>query len=374
MSDMEGTGLEGGDGARAERTLRRCVAEYGLDLRGLTVFTEAASGAYLHTPIMAALAGAEKVYALAADSAFGAKEEVRRRTLEAAARCGVAGRVEVVFEKARAQVAASDIVTNAGFVRPIDREMVSWMKPTAVVPLMWETWEFRESDLDLGACREKGILVLGTDESQPPLRMYSCGFYLAMKLIFELGLEGYKTRTLLLGGGDGLGRSISERFGLLGMEVSWFADRPADRAAGAAPYAELAEHFAARGDDYDVLIVAEHGDPARLLGEGGLLGFDEIRRKNPALRVGVISGNVDGEGLRRSGLRFHPAEVRPFGWMTYQPYDLGPVPVLELYAAGLKVGEAMARARLSGAPAREAARYALEHSAAMDFEGERAWL
>jgi hypothetical protein len=47
--------------------------------------------------------------------------------------------------------------------------------------------------------------------------------------------------------------------------------------------------------------------------------------------------------------------------------------VLELYTAGLKVGEVLARARLDGAAPEEAACRALTSSPAMDFKGELAW-
>jgi hypothetical protein len=355
---------------RIDRILRQQLEAFGLDLGGLAVFTEAATGPYLYTPVLAALAGARKVYAVAADSRYAAKEEVRERTAEAARRFGVAGLVEVVFGKRAEAVGDSDIITNTGFVRPIDREMVAAMKPTAVVPLMWETWEFRKGEVDLRACRERGILVLGTDESKPPHAIYPYTGYIAMKLLFELGLEGYKTKTLLLGGGAAFGRSIRDHFRRLGMEVDWFSGR----GGGGEPYERLAEHFAARGATYDALIVAEHSEPVRLLGEGGLLSYDEIRGKNPAIRIGVIAGNVDGEGLKSSGLAHFPEKIEPFGYMSYQSHHLGPRPILELYAAGLKVGEAMARARLRGATPREAAAYALEHSPAMDFDGDRGWL
>ena len=61
---------------RAARLLRQAIADYGLDLSGLTVFTEAASGPYLHTPILAALAGAEKVYAQTANSAYASRRSI----------------------------------------------------------------------------------------------------------------------------------------------------------------------------------------------------------------------------------------------------------------------------------------------------------
>ena len=48
--------------------------------------------------------------------------------------------------------------------------------------------------------------------------------------------------------------------------------------------------------------------------------------------------------------------------------------MLRLYAAGLKVGEVMARARLSGMTIREAAKHALDNSPAMDFDGNLSWI
>lgn len=352
---------------RIDRLLRRCIAETELDLRGLTVYTEAASGPYLHTPILAARAGAEEVIAVTRDSRFATAEDVRRRTEEAAAAWNVSPRLRIVEEKRPADVGAADIITNSGFVRPIDRSIVTWMKPTAVVPLMWETWEYRESDLDLSACRERGILVLGTHEGRPPVALYEYGGFFAMKLLFELGLEGHETRVVLLGGGAGLGRSIHSHFRAVGMDVSWFASSERD----AKPYAHLAAHWQEAGSAYDVILVAEHADRRRLLGRDGILTYDAIRSVNPAVRIGVISGDIDREGLAQSGLRYAPEVLQPFGVMSYQAYELGPLPILRLFAGGLKVGEAMARARLRGLSLDAARDYALANAPAMAFDTNR---
>jgi hypothetical protein len=355
---------------RIDRILRRSIKEFDLDLSGLTVFTEAATGSYLYTPILAALAGAEMVYAVTSASSYGPKEQTKEQTIEAARAWGVASKIEVIFEKTRDALERSDIITNSGFVRPIDSRMVSCMKETAVIPLMWETWEFREGEVDLQACKAREILVLGTDESTPPYDLRPYGGYIAMKLLFEMGLEGYKTKTLLLGGGAGMGRSIHTHFERLEMEVDWFSDMYDD----SFPYSQLAEHFSLHGESYDAVILAEHASRICLLGQGGLLDYDLIKRKNPALCIGVISGNIDVEGLQNSGLRFFPKTIRRAGYMSYQASDLGPLPVLDLYAAGLKVGQEMARARRAGATIREAAAHALKHAPAMDFEGDMAWL
>lgn len=352
---------------RIDRIFRRCIADFSLDLSGLTVFTEAATGAYLYTPILAAVAGAKRVFAVTRDSRYAPKEEVERLTREAAAAWNVDDRVTVRFEKSVEDVSAADIVTNSGFVRPIDARMVSWMKPTAVVSLMWEPWEFRPEQLDLLACRQHSILVMGTHEGNPPLSMYEYGGFFALKMLFELGLEGHKTRVIILGGAPGLGAAMHTHFRAVGMDVAWFAD---DNAA-ARPYADLDAFFREAGARYDAVIVAEHNLPRPILGAGGLLSYDRILATNPGIRIGVISGNVDAEGLRNSGLTYFPPVIQPWGLMSYQAGDLGPLPVIELYAGGLKVGEAMARARLRGLSLADSRKFALKNAPAMDFAEEQ---
>lgn len=347
---------------RVERLLGRLVGDYELDLEGLTVLTEAASGPYLYTPVLAALAGAE-VLALTADSSYASAAEVEQATSRAAAAVGVAERLDVAVGRTDELIRRADIVTNSGFVRPIDAAMVSALKDTAVVSLMWETWELRPDELDLDACRARGILVLGTDEGQEPLVLYPYLGFAALKLLFELGLEGYKSRVIVLGGGRSFGAAIRERLAEFGLDVAWFADEEAD----AAPYDELAGFFENEGASYDALLVAEHVVDRMLVGPGGVLPAETIRRVNPSLRVGVVAGNVSAEDLDASEIVYRPERLRPFGYMSYQPADLGPRPVVELYAAGLKVGEAMARARLAGMSIEDAKRHALEHSPALDF-------
>jgi hypothetical protein len=354
---------------RTNLLLGECIRSFQLDLNGLVILTEAATGPYMYTPIMAALAGARKVYAITADSMFGNRDTVKRLTMAAALRWRVADRIQVIYEKTKAQVHESDIITNSGFVRPINREMISWMKSTAVIPLMWETWEFRRDDLDLRSCKEHQILVLGTDESKPPLSIYSYSGYLAMKLLFDLGLEGLKTRTLLIGSGE-VCRRINNHFKQLKMDITWFSASD----DGSLPYHKLSEYFMKKGAEYDVAILAEHINNICLLGNNGLLSYETIRRINPALFIGVIAGNLDLEGLKASRLYFYPDTIRPFGYISYDLYQLGPRPVLELYAAGLKVGQTMAHARKTHKTVEEAAAYTLNHSPAMDFVGGEAWI
>ena len=183
------TVLDGADLGRLKSLAERCINQLELSLEGVTVYTEAASGPYVFDPVLAAMSGARRVYAVTADSSYATSADVERATMEAAAFAGVADRILVTTQKFADQLGESDIITNSGFVRPIDATTLRSLKATAVVPLMWETWEFRDSDLDLDACQSLGILVMGTDEGRPPFPMYSYVGLLALKLLFELGLD-----------------------------------------------------------------------------------------------------------------------------------------------------------------------------------------
>jgi len=353
---------------RERRLAARFIDRLGLDLGGLAVLTEAASGPYLWTPLTAALAGADRVLAVTAGSDYGSGREIAAATERRAREWGVADRLEVGIGRRSEWFADVDIVTNSGFVRPIDAEAVAAMKPTAVIPLMWETWEYRGDDLDLDACHERGILVLGTCESRPPCDMRPYSGRLALKLLRELDVRPPGRRVVLLGGHETTGVAIRRMLVEHGIEVSWFAHEDE-----ALPYERLASHLERFAPDYDALLVAEHQHPIRLLAPDGLVSPHALADWNPALRVGVIAGNVDADALRASGLAHLPDRIRPFGYESYETHRLGAEPVLELYTAGLKVGEAMARARLRGLEPADAAREALEASPAMDFAGEIAW-
>src|SRR5581483_4984881 len=159
---------------------------------GLCVLTEAATGNYVVTPLIAALAGA-RVIAVARDSRFGSAREARRQTNALARAAGVADRVRYVATKTRAALAAADIVTNSGHVRPLDRAAISQLKPTAVILLMYEPWEFRSTDLDLCACVARGIPVVGTNESNPSVNIDAYLGMMVIKQLFNAEIEVYQS-------------------------------------------------------------------------------------------------------------------------------------------------------------------------------------
>lgn len=347
--------------------LRELISHFDLNLDGLSVYTEAASGYYAHGPILAALAGAKNVTAQVCDSRFGLAKDIIEHTRLLAEAYDVADKIECVDRRSHVRLAQADIVTNSGHVRPIDRDLVNTLKKTAVIPLMWETWEFRQQDFDLASCKERDILTLGTNEQSFRCDMRLFIALTALKLLLTQGYDGGKI--LLIGNSPLPALPIFDHLKRIGIDVVWASDDPDAQIS----YKELANHFSAFGQDYSHILVAEHKNPRLLLGENGLLTGSELREINPGLRTVVMCGNVDLENLILNNMFVFPKVIQPFGTISYQPYELGPRPVLTLYAAGLKIGEQMARARLAGTPPNLAAALVLREGLACDYMGENSW-
>jgi hypothetical protein len=347
------------------------VKKYYLDLTGLTVLTEAASGAYILNPFIALAAGARKVICKTKTTLYGDADEITNKTLEFATRWCCEDRIVIKENLNSADLSQADIITNSGHIRSITKKQIAEFKTTAVIPLMWETWEFREKDLDLQACKEKGILVLGTNESTTPCDMKKYSGMIGVKLLLELGLEVAGNKILLIGSTITLCSSIKDSLQSLGAEVVWFTKNSRESDFN---YEYLEDYVLKNIANFDGIIIAEHQHKEIIFGEDGILTFSKIATLNPDIKVGISCGNIDVDDLKKSELFYFPKEIMPFGYMSYQSYHVGSLPVMDLFAAGLKVGEVMARARLNGMSVQDSAIYSIQNSPAMDFEGELAWL
>lgn len=333
---------------RCLKLIHQSLCTFGLDLEGLTVLTEAASGYYMLTPFIAALAGAARVYLIAKDSRFGRADDVLRHTLSLAAEWNVDRKLSVFHKNDKQVWDQLDIVTNLGFVRPIDRSFVQNLNRRAVIPLMWETWEYRPEDLDLEACRAKGICVLGTNEDIPELRTHEYVGKIAVKLLYSEDIEILGCRILVIGNGS-FGYRVKHALEKAGAAVNLYGSR---KLAGR-------ERLYAQLERADAIVIAEHEDRRMLVGNGGMLTAREIKEINPAIVVAHICGNIDIESIRCAGIRCVPDPIAKVGYMSKTTDYLGPKPLIDLHAAGLSVGQHLAQARKSGCEPFEAESHVL---------------
>lgn len=317
------------DPRRLLRLMHEAVSRCELDLAGLTVLTEAANGAYVVTPVIAALAGAD-VCAVAASNAYTSEPEIRELTARIARLAGVVDRVELVPARDPGIVGAADIITNSGSVRPIDAETVSHMKPSAVVPLMYESWEYRGADVDLEACRDRGIVVAGTNERHPAVDVFSYLGQMAVLQLHEAGIPVRGSRILLLCDND-------------------FAPFIVRDLEAAQATVTLAPHLTAEliPSDADAVVLALQPTTAPVLDAAGA---ELLARTAPGAVLVQYWGDADREALDTTGVPVWPPRPPSAGHMGVLPSAVGPEPVVRLQSGGLKVGEVLARGLADASP------------------------
>lgn len=315
---------------RERRLIEQAIMALKLDLTDLVVLTEAASGHYRLTPLIAAMAGAKCVYTLSRDSRFGSARDATNGVQEIAGRWGVLDRVSALRYRADPRLAEADIVTNLGFVRPIDAQLLRRLKKSAVIPLMWETWEYRPEDLDLAEARRLQIPVLGTNESHPDLRIMDYLGPVVLRLLLESQIEVFRSRLIVVGTGP-----FAERIS------AWMARND----ARVVVVDELGADCLPAMEGVDALVFAEHHRRTALVGGVGQASPVQIASVNPSLTVVHVAGSVDRREFENAGLRCVPERFADPGFMSVATDYAGPRALIDLHTAGLKVGELMSRLR-----------------------------
>jgi hypothetical protein len=327
---------------RIRKLIDQAILNCSLDLTGLTVLTEAATGYFVLTPLIAALARADYVLALTRDSEYGKAGDIREHTMELARKWNVADKIQVLYDRDDTRIGDADIITNLGFVRPINAEFLKRVKKTAVIPLMWETWEYRHEDLDIEACRRLEIPVLGTNEHHPDLRIFEYIGYVALKLLFEAGIEILTSKIAILGSGE-FAEQIKNTLKAVKADVYCILEENRENTD--------VDKMNRILEQADALVIVEHHKRKRLIGEKGFVNAEELSNLNRHITIIHICGNVDQNSLIKAGLRCWPKRFAPAGHMSVGTDYVGPAPLIKLHAAGLKVGERLAHMHTESAKA-----------------------
>lgn len=361
--------------ARSERLVKEYVEQLKLNLSGLVVLTEAASGNYIYTPLIAAVANARKVIAVARDSRYGKAKDITENTYLLAEYFNIEKkRIQTVESLTPQMIGEADVVTNLGFVRPINKEFISNLKPTAIIPLMYETWEFRGEDLDLYECWKKGIAVLGTDEEHEVLKVFDYIGHLCLKILLETEIEVFRSKIVLVGDNE-FGKNIVKTLSAAGTDVLWVTNAPSEKVkelGGTKIGRSLRESGAqSRIENCDAIIINTYPDGRVVIGKNGDVSPTTLKELAPGTTVIQLNGLIERKPLEKLGITCLPSEeprIRHMGWtLAY----LGPKPVIALNSGGLKVGELMARARLKGLDRVQAEREALKDRICQDFNLEQ---
>lgn len=343
---------------RVKRLIEEAIVHNNLDLTDLVVFTEAASKNYVVTPIIASIAGATRVYAITSDSPYGKVKDVEVFTYNFAEFCDVRDKIKVVFEKKKEIINQANIITNLGFVRPLDKNFVEMMNKKAVIPYMCEAWECREGDIDIKACEHKNIPIMTTNEDYLGLGVFDFCGNLCLKMLFELEIEIYKSKIVIVSG-DKFGKVIEKYLRAIGADVYLIENLKS----------EVNRRYL---EDSDAVVVADYTNNDVFVGaENAQMSAKELVGLSRKISVIQFAGDVDINELDKCNIPYFPQKRVGKFRMGMTLAELGPKPVIDLHCAGLKVGEVMARARLSGKSVEEAKALALKDTPAQDFSSEQ---
>lgn len=327
------------------RKLKERVSALQLDLRGKTVLTEAASGPYIVTPVLAAMAGA-KVHAFSRDTRYGTREEIFAHTRKLLQECGAeANLIDTITPDI---IADADVITNSGHLRPLDRSKMQHAKSSVVIPLMFEAWEWREADMDIAYIRERGMKVAATNERHPEVDVFNYLGDMAIKQIFDAGTCPYKNKFVLICNNDFgpyiakvLARNCAglavidkeENRGLYEMEnITWVGGFP-DIAVPAA------------FKDAEAIIFTAYPFEQTWIGNNTAISAQQIRDQFSSPLILRYDGHVDTAVLDNLGIRYFPQHVHP-GHMGVLPSAVGYDPIIRLQSGSLKVAECMMRNNL----------------------------
>ena len=190
-------------------------------------------------------------------------------------------------------------------------------------------------------------------------------YILAIKLLLDLGLEVHNNKIVIVGGGI-VGHHIEKIFSKLNIFNIWITETGFERKQNCYSVHEIEKIL--KFESIDSIVFAELNYKDEIIGQTSKLSFAKLKTKFPDLRIGHISGNIDIEELKSSKIYYLPKNIRPIGYISFGLDEIGPRPVIELMAAGLKVGEIATRSRKEGASVEESILKTVKYGIGQDFE------
>jgi hypothetical protein len=329
--------------------IHAAVERLQLDLSGKTVLTEAATGAYVVTPVLAALAGA-RVFAYTQNTRYGSVEEVRKLTMDQLQSAGIdSSRVTVVDEISPEIIASADIITNSGHLRPLNESKLQHAKSGAVIPLMYEAWEWRNADVDIEQVRNKNLKLGATNERHPDVDVFNYLGDMALKMIFDAGLCPYRNSFVLMCNND-FGPHIAQVLSKV-CESLAVCDRKEHRSR----YEHLQIDWIGDFPDFEVptkyrnaeaIVFTAYPFTDTWIGDTpSPILIDKLIQSFEHPTILRYAGHID-EVKCSDRLAFFPPEVKA-GHMGILPSAIGFDPIIRLQSGGLKAAELMMKNELN---------------------------
>lgn len=303
------------------------------DGAGYRVLTEAATGAYASTAVIAAVAGME-VHALSRGSQWGTSIEAVSQTEQLRLEVErLSGKIPTINYISRSSLPEKiDIVMNCGAVRPIDASIAEAMSSHSCVALMFEDWELRESDIQLEELKRRSIPIIATRETHPKLNIFHWVGLASIELINRCVEKPSEKNILILSNSpfhDNIKKALEANFSNIVSSPNYQLDFP--------KISQWLQNFlrSPAGKMVDGIFSCVYPFDKALLGIGSKYEIDLTEFTNQEGRFLVrLCGGV-GRELLEQNIAIYPAHLAP-GHMAILLSEIGWEPILRLQAGSLR--------------------------------------
>ncbi len=321
------------------------IKKVDLDLSDLTVLTEAATGNWISTPLIAAFSNSKKVLCYTKDSQYGTINEITQNFQNISKFLELDNVLHIFSEKYSSIVSEADVVTNSGLLRPLDKNFIQLLKKNTVISLMWEPWELRSDEIDLYECWRKQIPILGVNEHNPTMDIMQYDGEAIIKIISEHDIPITGKKIIIVGENlsalymydalKALNANVSLVTKLLTNECR---EKNIPIIGNALKEDSVIPHL----ENCDIIIINSIPIQNEIIGENGLPP-QKLKHYSPNVSIFVYFGTVNYSQIITSELKCFPSSGKEKGYMNWTIDVLGPQPTIELNTLGLKVGEILAR-------------------------------
>jgi len=316
---------------KALKIIEETIDKLKLDLTNYNVLTEVGSKFYKNIPVIASLANAKRGMAWTRDFQYGSAEDNIKACLSVLEKLDMVQRVEFYSGELNIDhLENADIITNSGFLRPLNIDKLKHCKYGAVIPLMFEKWELRETNIDISYCNQKDIKVAGTWEGHLDINVFEYVGSLAVKMALEAGYEIYDNH-IIVWSDDDFGKQITKKFEALG----------ATELIQTVNFDLLLNKIS----DNDFIFLADYSETNHYF-TNSFFNLEEIKRLNPNVGIVHLYGEVSvNKYIENMKGMIYPMKDGKAKTMSFTLGHVGLNPIIKLQTAGLKVGESMLKSK-----------------------------
>ena len=221
-------------------------------------------------------------------------------------------------------IQSADIITNSGMLRPLDSIFLGFVKPNAVISLMFEAWELRLKDIDLDICRSKKIRVTGVSENNSTMNIFEYSGILAIKLILNSGIEIFQSN-ILIWSRDDFGEVAKKYLSKLTPKSIIICNE--------------SEKFYKYIENVDLVYFCDYHEDRHYFGPNGFLNLELISRINPTVKFCHLYGNILKTECNNFGISLFPNKDGYNKVMSETLSYAGIEPVIQLLVASLKAAK-----------------------------------